>query len=276
MAAGATMHRKSSRIKSGKRVSRTIILGMMTGLLLAMMPGSFFAANANTPVTGAAFTTTNTGVDGFGHCKNGNEDVNCNIYDSKDFVWLNGGPSVAYVGDGDYFFAVLDPGGQADPNDGAAKNLSDASPTSGTGAGDDYTNRTFNVSGGTVTYGGSHDSDGNKIRLMGYDDTTNPGGVYILAVCSLADGYPVNASDCKYDAFKVQEGDTIPPAEPLTVSKDANGSYDNTYTWQIDKEVDKTRVKKVGGNATFNYSVTVSHDDGTFSNVKVTGTITVF
>src|SRR6185436_13613296 len=108
-------------------------------------------------------------------------------------------------------FAVLSPGGQADPNDGATNNLSDVSPTSGTGAGDAYSNRTFSVSGATVTYGGTHTFDSNKIRLMGYDDTTNPGGVYILAICSLADGYPVNASDCKYDAFKVHKS-YAPPA----------------------------------------------------------------
>src|ERR1051325_1714729 len=100
-------------------------------------------------VSGAAFTTVDEFVDGAGHCKNGNPNVNCNIYDGKQYVWLNGGPSVAYVGDGDYFFAVLDPGGQADPNDGSPKNLS--SPN------DAYTDRTFSVAGGTVSYSGSHD-----------------------------------------------------------------------------------------------------------------------
>jgi hypothetical protein len=235
------------------------------GVVALSLPAS--AAGGNTPVTGAAFTTVNEDVDGTGHCQNGNPNVNCNIYDGKQFVWLNGGPSVAYVGDGDYFFAVLDPGGQADPNDGAAKNLSDDF--------DAYTNRTFSVSGGTVTYSGTHDQDGNKIRLADYADTTNPGGVYILAICSLADGYPVDASDCKYDAFKVQST-PVEPGLPLSVTKDANGSYTNTYTWTITKSVDKTIVKQVGGSATFNYTVGVTHDAGTISDVKVTGTISVF
>src|ERR1044072_5212027 len=99
--------------------------------IVAMIAAMAFvspAASANTSVTGAAFTTTNTNADGTGHCKNGNEDVNCNIYDGKQYVWLNGGPSTAYVGDGDYFFAVLEPGGQGgndNPNDGTPKNLSD-------------------------------------------------------------------------------------------------------------------------------------------------------
>jgi hypothetical protein len=230
---------------------------------------------ANTPVTGAGFTTVNETVDGSGHCKNGNPAVNCNIYDGKDFVWLNGGPSVAYVGDGSYFFAVLDPGGQANPNDGAPKNLSDVSPTSGTGAGDAYTNRVFTVTGGTVSYAGTHTFANNKIRLMPYDDTTNPGGVYIMAICSLADGYPVNASDCKYDAFKVQQGEVV-HGLPLTISKDANGANDKTYAWQISKNVDKTKVTQASGNVTFNYTVGVTHNAGTVSNVGVTGTISVF
>lgn len=241
-----------------------IVLALLS-MLAMLLP--IAVASANTPVSGAAFTTTNTNVDGTGHCKNGNEDVNCNIYDGKDFVWLNGGPSTAYVGDGDYFFAVLDPGGQADPNDGAAKNLSDDY--------DAYANRTFSVSGGVVSYGGTHDFDSNKIRLMPYADTSNPGGVYILAICSLADGYPVDPSDCKYDAFKIQEGEITPPEAP-TIVKDATGSYDKTYHWTITKDVDKTLVKQVGGNATFNYTITVTHDGGTVSNVSVSGTITVF
>ena len=236
-------------------------------IALMMLP---LGAAANQPVSGAAFTTVNESVDGTGHCKNGNPNVNCNIYDGKEFVWLNGGPSTAYVGDGDYFFAVLEPGGQGgndNPNDGTPKNLSDDH--------DAYTNRTFSVSSGTVSYNGSHDFDSNKIRLMPYDDTSNPGGVYILAICSLADGYPVNPSDCKYDAFKIQEGE-IEPGLPLTITKDADGAYKNMYTWTITKDVDKTIVKQVGGSVTFNYTVSVTHDSGTISDVKVTGTISVF
>jgi hypothetical protein len=238
------------------------LAGLVT--LVALVGGG--PALGNAPVTGAAFTTVNETIDGAGHCTNGNPNVNCNIYDGKEFVWLNGGPGVAYVGDGQYFFAVLDPGGQADPNDDAAKNLSDDF--------DLHTNRTFSVSGGTVSYGGLHDFDSNKIRLADYADTSNPGGVYILAICSLADGYPVNASDCKYDAFKIQEGE-VTPGNPLTVTKDADGAYKNKYAWTITKDADKTIVKQIGGNAIFTYTITVTPDGGTISDIKVTGTISV-
>ena len=53
------------------------------------------------------------------------------------------------------------------------------------------------------------------IQLAPFDDTSNNGGVYILAICQLqkynANGtltpvsYPVDPRDCKYDAFKIQE-----------------------------------------------------------------------
>ena len=50
-------------------------------------------------------------------CKN--SQVNCNIYGIKPDVWLNGGPAANGLGpDGEYFFAVLVPGGQPNPNDG--------------------------------------------------------------------------------------------------------------------------------------------------------------
>jgi hypothetical protein len=151
-------------------------------------------------VSGAGYTTVNEAVDGPNHCQNGNPQVNCNLYDGKQFVWLNGGPAANGLGpDGRYFFAVLEPGGQPSPNDGGSKNLSDDF--------DAYTNRTFTVAGGEVSaYAGTHDFDSPFIRLAPYADTTNPGGVYIMAICSLGRGYPVNPRDCKYDAFKVRAG----------------------------------------------------------------------
>jgi hypothetical protein len=225
------------------------------------------AAPTSEPFQGAAFTTVDENVDGSGHCKNGNPDVNCNIYDGKDFVWMNGGPSAANLDSGTYFFAVLGPSGQANPNDGSPDLLST----------DAYTDRTFSVSAGTVNYTGPHDFDStsNKIRLMPYDDTPNPGGVYIMAICTLANGYPVDASDCKYDQFKISSG-TVTVAKDLTITKDAGGSDTNTFTWDIKKSVDNTKITNPDGSAKFNYTVSVTHDAGTISAAKVAGTIQVF
>ena len=116
-------------------------LTVMTALLLTSVQVAF-------AVSGAGFTTINAAADPGNHCQNGNPGVNCNIYDGKQYVWLNGGPAANGLGpDGQYFFAVLVPGGQPNPNDGGAKNLSDDF--------DAYTNRTFTVTNGEVSaYGG--------------------------------------------------------------------------------------------------------------------------
>jgi hypothetical protein len=189
---------------------------VLFALLALIVLGTLAAAAPAQAVSGAVYTTVDEKVDGKGHCKNGNPGVNCNIYDGKQYVWLNGGPaSNGLSPDGMYFFAVLVPGGQPDPNDGGAKNLSDDY--------DAYTNRTFTVTNGEVSaYTGDHWFDSGKggpkgvadgkppfIRLYPYADTTNPGGVYIMAVCYIGpDGsaYPVAPRSCKYDAFKVQKG----------------------------------------------------------------------
>jgi hypothetical protein len=170
-----------------------LALGVLV-LAAALGPTQAFA------VSGAGYTTVNPAVDGPNHCKNGNPGVNCNIYDGKQYVWLNGGPAANGLGpDGQYFFAVLAPGGQPNPNDGGPKNLSDDFDT--------FNNRTFTVTGGEVSaYAGTHTYDPPLIRLFPYADTTNPGGVYIMAICYLGDGYPVAPRDCKYDAFKVKQG----------------------------------------------------------------------
>src|SRR5574342_165593 len=175
-----------------------VLLGILGTLLLLL--GAVIAVSA---VSGAAYTTYNPWVDGDFKVVCKNSQINCNIYGTKPDVWLNGGPAANGLGpDGEYFFAVLVPGGQPNPNDGGAKNLSDDY--------DAYTNRTFTVANGEVSaYGGSHWLDDGKsgpkpnwkppyIRLFPYADTTNPGGVYILAICFIGtDGskYPVDPRD---------------------------------------------------------------------------------
>src|SRR2546428_6697241 len=212
-----------------RRIATFTFVAMVGGMLTVVLPA--ISASA---VSGAAFTTTNTNVDGTGHCQNGHEDVNCNIYDGKTFVWLTGGPGPSALADGTYFFAVLVPGGQGgneNPNDGTLLNLSDPN------GGDTYQNRNFTIANSVIAYSGNapdetpHDFANNKIRLLPYDDTTNPGGVYILAICSLANGYPVDPSDCKYDAFKVKLGEPCVTncgpgvADDLSVTKGADGAY---------------------------------------------------
>lgn len=254
------------------------ILGL-TGAAVNVLPRLAHAQN----VKGAAFTTVDESVDGTGHCKNGNPNNNCNIYNGKDYVWMSGGPISASLGPGTYFFAVLDPGGQNAPNDGASDNLSYG--THGAAPNDAYTNRTFTLdSKGHITYTGTHtfDATNNKLRLMYYDDTENPGGEYILAICSLANGYPVDPSDCKYDAFKVVNGTTATTTTNLlSIDATVNGADTKTYTWGIQKSADKTnQTVTVGANpsatATVKYAITVTHDAGTLGDIQVSGSLEVF
>lgn len=204
---------------------RNLIVGiLLLGLLLAIIGLG--------AVSGAAYTTFNPSVDGSPDMLCKNSIINCNIYSAKEYVWLNGGPTANGLGpDGEYFFAVLVPGGQPNPNDGGPKNLSDDY--------DCYENRTFSIEEGEVSaYTGNNcgtgaephwldsntqapngckkgngtqacdgpDGQPEYIRLFPYADTWNPGGVYIMAICSLEEDYPVDPRDCKYDAFKVKEG----------------------------------------------------------------------
>jgi hypothetical protein len=201
---------------------------IMVGVVIVLALGITALAAA----AGASYTSYNPSVDGIGKTVCKNSIINCNIYGAKEYVWLNGGPVANVEEDGDYFFAVLEPGGQPNPNDQYElldKNLSDDF--------DAYTNRIFTIStdaegNKVLSYSGDHWLDSNTqapggckngngpqacdgpdglppyIRLFPYSDTTNNGGVYILAVCSLEDGYPVVPRDCKYDAFKVKDGRT--------------------------------------------------------------------
>lgn len=230
-------------------------------MLVGMLPASVSA------VSGAGFTTDATG-----------EPVNRNLYDDKCDVYINGGPAngVSNLSEGDYFFAVLEPGGQPDPNDGGAKNLSDDN--------DDYTDRAFHVDGDghidstTTTHEKIDDPSltgtALLIQLCDYATTGNPGGVYILAICTLPDsGDTVSPSDCKYDAFKIRPSGG-PPGQPLVISKTADATFDRDFDWDVDKSVDQTFVQTTAATYTFNYTVLASFTS-TDSNYSVTGTITV-
>jgi hypothetical protein len=230
-------------------------------------------------LAGAINTTTDPGQTVNGKttqvCVNGPDpSVNCNIYQQKEDVFLSGSPVQASLGAGTYYFAVVSPGGQPDPNPGAPDLLpSDAG-----------IQREFSLdNAGTIFNLGDHLLDSNKLSVFPYNDTPNNGGVYILAVCKISSSQntvaitlpTVDPEDCKYDAFKVKES-SVPGASGPTILKDAAGSYTNTYTWDIEKSADKTRVQQTGGTASFTYTVHVTHDAGTITDVTISGTITVF
>ena len=217
--------------------------------VLGLVLGAFALAPASSLAGNAVYTSTDKDAKG---CLNGapDNDINCNIYESKEQVYLSGGPANGSksLDDGDYFFAILEPGTQQSPIDGVAGNLS--SPY------DAYAERKFNMTDGVITNLGTHvmgeDKSGRLvIQAMPYDDTTNPGGVYILAVCEwLGDGTAndaTNPANCKYDAFKVRESEDPPPgqASDPVVTKDANATFKRTFPWSLEKS-----VACAGGSAT--------------------------
>lgn len=210
-------------------------------LALALVPALPAAAHAP---SGAIFTTLDDGTE-----------VNFNIYDSKEDVYLDGGPGpgapqdAAGLDDGTYVFQVTDPSGKVLLSTDAAKC------------------RQVTVSGGVITgivavdgctahlTGLDADHAATTVQLMPYLDTPNNGGEYkvwmttvedFLAGCEelgVADGLEV--VDCgqtggnrhgfvgrhsKTDNFKV--GDEVPQEIDTRFTNEAGEYLDGlTVTW---------------------------------------------
>lgn len=221
-------------------------------------------------LSGAGFTTFDTTLKG---CLDNPTGVDCNNYAAKTDVFMNGGPTAGGIQDGCYYFSVLVPGDQNGGFlDGATGNLSDTTVggTAGDlGSGDLLTNRTFCVTGHLITsYSGSHlegtDPQGDLvIQLAPFDDTSNPGGVYILAICQVGATSP---SQCKFDAFRAPL--SVPPPPPsvggiLRVCKyyDANAdginnTGDSLIAWDFELPPDPSTVADTGVNTCVDYQFT--------------------
>lgn len=212
--------------------------------------------------------------------------VNCNAYAAKSDVYINGGPTngTSQLSDGYWFFAVLNPGGQQDPNDGATDNLSDAANG---GGGDAVSNRVYHVTGGQIdSYSGTHAQDntyqaidGLLIGLAPFDDTSNPGGVYILASCFLGSSstvHTVDPKDCKYDAFRVVTPNTPPGGVDVTCGKTATGSFSRTFTWSTSKSANPTHIATSNNTGDSSYSVVFTKSAGVDGGFTVSGTIQCF
>lgn len=188
-------------------------------VVAAMMLG--YVPQASAIVAGAGYTTFDAAKPD--SCLNSKNGINCNLYEKKQDVYMSGGPTAGGLSDGWYYFAVLVPGAQNGGFvDGAEGNLSDTTKHMGKGSkdkgsGDDVSNRTFRVENKLIVeYHGTHKwgvtPNGKDIlQLAPYDDTSNNGGVYILAICQVGATSP---SQCKYDAFKVKKKGGKPGGPP--------------------------------------------------------------
>jgi hypothetical protein len=200
---------------------RKVLCGCGVAVFVAAL--AFVSVKASAP-SGAIFTTV---VDG--------SEVNYNIYQAKEDVYLDGGPGpgapvgAAGLDDGVYVFQVTDPSGKTLLSTDAA------------GC------RLFTVSGGIIVstapsacphaQGTDIDHGAITVQLFPYNDTPNNGGEYKVWVTLLAD-YACNDDlsiiDCgakrqgaahgfiprhtKTDNFKVRGG----PREIDTLFRDAN------------------------------------------------------
>src|SRR5947207_4199930 len=233
--------------------------GIIAAVALPALVALFGTTSAQANLTGAIFTTDSTCLG-----------VDLNIYDSKLDVYVSGGPNNSHNGaslpDDCYYVEVTDPSGKVLL--GTSVGTTDEKPYCVTGGLNDCDQLWAILRKGTT------DVSGGAVAPDGYLDTPNPGGVYIVAISTDSDFKP---SSTKYDAFKVRSAGGPPPEGgiDLTVTKTAAGAYDRTYAWHINKAVDKTLVKQVGGSVTFNYTATVTRDAGTDSGWTVGGSITI-
>ncbi len=181
------------------------------------------AAIAAPQLTGAIFTTTSDGGT-----------VNANIYDSKDAVYLNGGPTVngggngnnapAGLPDGEYYVQVTTPGG-----DLLGTSIGSVDETPVVVSGGAFV-QLYQLSAILLKH-----SDGTQ----GYDDTTNNGGEYKVWVSKASD---FANSDSKTDNFKVKSSDDD-GADPIVhvykfYDANANGTWDTGEAaiegWKVD------------------------------------------
>ena len=290
-----------------KRKTLTSRLGLIAAFILALPLLTLVTAapaSAN-PVKGSVNTTDDPNWSGpatSGNllgaptqpCTNGGTHtapaVNCNQYLSKTDVFLSGTPNPAALGAGTYFFTVLVPGGQPDPNDAATIPDATSTPKNLSDDFDAASNREFSSDGtGTITpLNSTHAYDGSKnvLQVAPFSDTTNLGGVYILAACQISKDQNTSAisvptvdpRDCKYDAFKAPSTHTVPGAAAPTVTKDATPTFTRTCTWTVTKTVDgKTAVSYniTGTTKDLSYEV-VYTKSCTDSDWKVEGNIDVF
>jgi len=224
---------------------RAIVLAALLGICAVAL---LLPTGANAIVAGAGYSTSLSNAT----CIHGTV-INCNAYALKTDVYVSGGPTAGGIKTaGDYYFAILDPSAQnGGAADGASGNLS--SVDSGCAIGDTAADRKFHVSidgGGNPvidTNLGTHSSDTNSagkfvIQAAPFCDTSNQGGVYILAICKWGSAA---ASDCKFDAFKVEESVQC-PEPPCVVTPFGVVSGEKYYDANLDGQLGQNEVGIAG------------------------------
>jgi hypothetical protein len=182
-------------------------------IVLMLLVGTYSVAFADPPLPGAIFTTDS-------NCSG----VNINIFDSKEKVYIDGGPAhegAAGLPDGYYYVQVTEPNGTLL---GTSIGSSNGTPVHVT---DGEFDECYQLSAILVKASDS---------TPGYDTTSNPGGEYKVWVSTVS---TFDNDSTKTDNFKVEEENPPEPAE-LNVIKfydaNANGLNDDSQLitgWKV-------------------------------------------
>jgi hypothetical protein len=218
--------------------------------------------------------------------------INCNTYADKLDVYVSGGPTAGGIkAAGDYYFAVIEPGSQH-------AFLGDGTGDLSLCGNDPVSQRTFTVgfdvdgnpiidSYAGTTHGTATNTNGKFVIDAGdplnlYCDTSNGGGVYILAICSVG---ATSDSQCKFDAFKAPSSSCEPncttPFGVISGAKyhdaNANGIRDGgevgIANWAIDVHDGFSDTLFTGGDGSF--STTLTADDYTVLEEQPTNNVCV-
>jgi len=181
-------------------------------LSVALQYGAAMVPQKALALTGAVFTSN---FDGTG--------IDLNIYDSKDAVYLTGGPCQggSHLADGDYYFEITSPNGVLLSNDSIG-------------------DRFITVDGGFIVSTSSHvthdvactSDPGITVKLMPYDDTPNPGGEYKLTVATASsveecNGFDADSTDPIFEicnqADQKSDNYKVGPNGDLRIVKEVDG-----------------------------------------------------
>jgi hypothetical protein len=159
--------------------------------------------------------------------------------------------------------------------DKAANNTPDNSATGTATA--DFSTATPTIVDGSIAV---TDSLGGSLGTVSYTDPSPTTFTYSKSfsdpagTCTTHDNTATFTTNTTGTTGSASQTVTVCVGADLTVTKTAAPSFTRTYTWGISKSVDNTEIH-TSGAATFNYTVSVTHDAGTDSNWQVTGNITV-
>lgn len=139
----------------------------------------------------------------------------------------------------------------------------------------------------TFTYSGFKDANASQVITLTQGTfgpdwfATAPTTCGDLANCQVANGVTTIVLRPGDEIAAPNFGDSNPycqtgcAANTLVLTANTYPSLTRTFTWEIAKSVDRTRIASAESRATFNYTVSVSHDAGVDSEWRTTGTIRV-